>query len=178
MQQTGRIHIGTSGWHYSHWKGPFYPEDLRPERFLDFYSQIFSTVEVNNTFYGMPDRRTLIHWRDIAPPSFLFSVKASRFITHMKKLKDARRPLTTFLRRIGVFGDRLGPLLFQLPPRWKANSTRLLEFLTLLPKDIRCAFEFRDTSWFTPEIYDILQDAGAGFCVYQFSGTLSPNVVT
>jgi uncharacterized protein YecE (DUF72 family) len=178
MRARGEIRIGTSGWHYDHWRGPFYPEDLPLSNFLAYYAKRFRTVEINNTFYRMPDKSTLVRWREETPPSFRFAVKASRYLTHMKKLKDARRPLSEFCRRISVLGDRLGPVLFQLPPRWRVNVGRLAEFLKLLPKDIRCAFEFRDPSWFVQEVYDALADAGAAFCIYQFAGLLSPPVVT
>ncbi len=115
MKQQGDIRIGTSGWHYSHWKGPFYPRDLAPERYLEYYAQHFRTVEINNTFYRMPDKRTLVQWRERVSEQFLFSVKASRYITHMKKLKDSKKPLRSFLKAAGVLECKLGPVLFQLP---------------------------------------------------------------
>jgi uncharacterized protein YecE (DUF72 family) len=172
------LHIGTSGWHYAHWKGPFYPEDLHDAEMLSFYTGRFSTVEVNNTFYRLPQKQTLAGWRDIVPPGFIFSVKASRFITHMKKLSDVGKPLSVFLETIDVLGDKLGPVLFQLPPRWHINTERLRTFLSILPKEYRYAFEFRDPSWFVQETYDALSDAGASFCIYHLGGSLSPKTIT
>jgi uncharacterized protein YecE (DUF72 family) len=178
MHSHGRIYIGTSGWHYEHWKGPFYPDEIAAGRFLEYYAGRFSTVEINNSFYRRPERATLIQWRDATPRSFLFAVKASRYITHMKKLTDSRKPLAAFLARVGVLEDKLGPILFQLPPRWKVNAERLRAFLRLLPKDRRFAFEFRDPSWFTQEVYDALADAKAAFCIYQLAGLQSPGEMT
>jgi len=178
MKRRGRIYIGTSGWHYDHWRGLFYPGDMTAEGFLEYYAERFHTVEINNTFYRMPEKKTLTEWRDTTPRSFLFAVKGSRYITHMKKLKDAKKPLADFLGRISVLDDKLGPILFQLPPRWKANVERLREFLDLLPGDRRFAFEFRDPGWFTQEVYSALLEAGAAFCVYHLAGLISPMEIT
>ena len=178
MKEQERIHIGTSGWHYDHWRGPFYPEDLTKEDFLKYYKNQFHTVEINNTFYQLPEKETLLEWRKTVPPGFIFSVKGSRYITHMKKLKDPKKPVSTFLRRIEVLGNNLGPILFQLPPRWKFNPDRLKSFLEVLPEKFHYAFEFRDTSWFEEETLRILEQHGAAFCIYEFAGTLSPKHVT
>jgi len=178
MTKRRSIHIGTSGWHYDHWKGPFYPADMDAGEMLGFYSGVFRAVEINNSFYRLPDERTLEHWRDTVSGDFLFAVKASRYITHMKKLKDPKEPLKTFLGRIRILGDRLGPILFQLSPRWNCNAGRLREFLERLPGDYRYAFEFRDPSWFTDEVCDLLRGAGAAFCIYELAGTLSPKEIT
>jgi uncharacterized protein YecE (DUF72 family) len=178
VKGTRRIYIGTSGWHYDHWRGPFYPSDLPQEQFLEYYRERFSSVEINSSFYRLPTRRSLAGWRDATPPFFCFAVKASRFITHMKKLKDTKRPLSAFLRQVSILEGKLGPILFQLPPRWNLNLERLQGFLGLLPAEHRFAFEFRDPRWFTEEVYDSLGKAGAAFCIYQFAGLLSPSVVT
>jgi len=130
----GKIHIGTSGWHYRHWVGVFYPEDLRSGDFLDYYREKFRTVEINNSFYRLPAEETMKAWRSQVPGDFLFAIKASRYLTHMKKLKEARQPLGAFLDRAALLGDKLGPVLFQLPPRWHCNIERLREFLSLLPE--------------------------------------------
>ena len=172
------IHIGTSGWHYAHWRGPLYPQDLGPERFLHFYTGLFHTVEVNNSFYQLPREETFLKWRDIAPAGFIFSVKASRYMTHMKKLKDPDQPLKAFLDRVTLLRDKLGPVLFQLPPRWRFNHQRFVAFLKTLPSGFRYAVEFRDQSWFDPRAYEALTDHGVAFCIYELAGLLSPKEVT
>jgi uncharacterized protein YecE (DUF72 family) len=172
------IHIGTSGWHYDHWRGPFYSHDLSKDEFLRYYSYHFQTVEINNTFYQLPERKTLSAWCDTVPAGFLFSVKASRYITHMKKLKDPEESLTNFLERIKVLEDKLGPVLFQLPPNWNFNSERLGTFLDSLPPDYRYAFEFRDPSWLNSQAYKALAKHRAAFCIYDFDRRLSPKEVT
>ena len=138
----GRIFIGTSGWHYSHWVGPFYPKKSPSAEFLSFYTRHFHTVEINNTFYHLPSQETLKAWREGTPKGFLFSCKGSRFITHMKKLKDPEHSTQRFLEAIQVLGSKVGPILFQLPPRWNINLDRLDSFLKVLPKQHRFAFEF------------------------------------
>lgn len=178
MKGQRRIHIGTSGWHYAHWRGPFYPEDLKAEEYLEYYRRRFRTVEVNNTFYGLPEKETLRQWRSQVSPSFIFSVKASRYITHLKKLKEASKAVSTFLRRVEVLSGALGPVLFQLPPAWRFNPDRLEAFVQELPRGFRYAFEFRDASWFEKETLRILERAGAAFCIYEWAGVLSPKAVT
>src|SRR5579875_1601152 len=111
-----KILVGTSGWHYDHWKGPFYPQQARSDELLDFYTRRFSTVEINNSFYHLPSRKTFSAWRDATPPAFIFAVKASRYITHMKKLKDPEKALEKFFSCADGLGSKLGPILFQLPP--------------------------------------------------------------
>lgn len=173
-----RIYIGTSGWSYAHWKGPFYPEDIADAAMLGYYAERLSTVEINSSFYHLPQESALSHWKATVPSGFLFSAKASRYITHMKKLKDPDRSLPPFLSRIGLLGDRLGPLLFQLPPRWHCNPERLGAFLKALGSDRRCAFEFRDPSWEDPAIYDLLARHGAALCIHDLDGRLSPRELT
>ena len=176
--KPGRIHIGTSGWHYNHWIGPFYPKHTPSAEFLGIYTQHFHTVEINNTFYQLPSHDTLIDWRKGTPKQFLFACKASRFITHMKKLKDPEPSIKRFLETIQVLGNKLGPILFQLPPRWKINVERLEGFLKVLPKKYRYAFEFRDESWFDQSVYAVLAKYHAAFCVYNLAGRWSPEMVT
>ncbi len=144
----GRFFIGTSGWSYKHWVGPFYPHDLKPDAWLEFYIRHFNSVEINNTFYHLPSANTFKVWKKAAPEKFIYALKASRFITHMKKLKDPKRPLAIFLKRTAILSDNLGPILFQLPPHWRCNLERLKEFTEILPDKIRFAFEFREQSWF------------------------------
>jgi len=178
MEDGARIHIGTSGWHYKHWKGPFYPEDLPDERMLEHYAGFFDTAEINSTFYHLPEEGTIAQWRDAVPDKFIFTVKASRYITHMKKLKDPQQTLPRFLSRAQVLGDKLGPILFQLPPRWQVNLDRLEAFLGTLPSGLRYAFEFRDPSWLNERSEEVLAKAGAAFCIYDLDGRQSPLSVT
>jgi uncharacterized protein YecE (DUF72 family) len=176
--RAGRILIGTSGWSYPHWRGPFYPADLPNEAQLAFYAEHFSSVEINSTFYRLSERRTLKAWHDAVPRDFVFAVKASRFITHMKKLNAPAPALRTFFRRIEALADKLGPVLFQLPPRWRCNRERLVSFLSSLSRDFRYTFEFRDPSWLTPEIYELLAQHDAALCIYELAGYRSPLAVT
>jgi uncharacterized protein YecE (DUF72 family) len=178
MEMPEKIHIGTSGWHYLHWKGPFYPDDLANQEMLAYYARHFQAVEINNSFYRLPKKETFEDWRQTVPKPFLFTVKASRYITHMKKLKDPPATLPAFLEAITVLGKNLGPVLFQLPPRWRINAERLREFLQSLPGRFRYAFEFRDPSWFDDRVYQALSEKGAAFCMYDLAGRLSPKEVT
>lgn len=169
------IFIGTSGWSYQHWRGFFYPEDV--DNWLDFYAKHFHTVEINNTFYQRPEEQTLEQWRDTVPADFIFAVKAHRYITHMKKLKDPDEPVANFLQTADVLGDKLGPLLFQLPGNY-FNAERLENFLQVLPKGYRYAFEFRDPSWHNDRAYELLAQYNAAFCIYEFGGYISPKETT
>lgn len=137
-----RIHVGTSGWNYSHWKGVFYPKGVRTEEEFPFYCQNFHTVEINNTFYNLPDSSKVRTWYEAAPEGFVFAVKASRYITHIKKLKDPRGPVDTFTGSLGELKEKLGPILFQLPPSWSCNIERLESFLDALPGGIATRLNF------------------------------------
>ena len=143
-KKLGKIHIGTSGWHYSHWKGPFYPKDLPEKQFLSYYLQHFTTVELNRTFYSLPKKHVFEEYAQTVPSSFLFAVKASRYITHVKKLNDPKKPLHRFFHSASSLNNHLGPILFQLPPHWNVNPDRLHAFLKTLPKGYRYTFELRD----------------------------------
>jgi uncharacterized protein YecE (DUF72 family) len=176
-EKTG-CHIGTSGWNYPHWKKRFYPSEIPSSRWLHYYAGRFSTVEINNSFYRLPSEETFVKWREGVPEGFTFAVKASRYITHMKKLKEPIESLEQFLRRVQLLEDRRGPLLFQLPPRWSRNSERLKEFLEALPAGLPCAFEFRDRSWFHEETYRALEAHNAALCIYELAGESSPRRVT
>src|SRR5579883_2485944 len=160
-----KILVGTSGWHYDHWKGPFYPQQARSDELLDFYTRRFSTVEINNSFYHLPSRKTFSAWRDATPPAFTFAVKASRYITHMKKLKDPEKALEKFFSCADGLGSKLGPILFQLPPRWKRNAERMRDFLAALPENHRYAFELRDPDWFHGEIFSLLEKHYCALCL-------------
>jgi uncharacterized protein YecE (DUF72 family) len=164
------IRIGTSGFHYKHWKGPFYPEKLPASKMLEHYIRYFDTVELNNTFYRLPNVNAFECWRDAVPKGFIFALKASRFITHNKKLKDPENAIDNFLPRAARLQEKLGPVLFQLPPKWQVNAERLEALLTILPRDVRFAFEFREMSWMKPEINEILRNHNAAFCIYELAG--------
>jgi uncharacterized protein YecE (DUF72 family) len=151
------VWIGTSGWQYRDWRGAFYPEDLPQKEWLEFYCRHFRTVELNNSFYRLPESSTFAQWRRRTPDGFVMAVKMSRFLTHIKKLNEPAEPVHRFLERAEELGPRLGPVLIQLPPRFEAIPERLEETLSLLPDGIRAAVEFRDPSWFSQEVRDILE---------------------
>jgi uncharacterized protein YecE (DUF72 family) len=171
-------YIGTSGWSYPHWKGIFYPAHTANRNFLSYYVREFNTVEVNNTFYGLPSEKTIHTWRETAPEGFVFSVKASKSITHLQRLRDPRPALDTLLDRIRDLGSALGPILFQLPPDFPADPALLNAFLTQLPAGHRYTIEFRDPDWFRPPVLSALEQAGVAVCVYDFNRRQSPRLVT
>lgn len=174
----GNVYIGTSGWHYKHWFGLFYPDKLPAKEMLSFYAQHFSTVELNNTFYNLPAASTFEMWRETSPVNFTFAVKGSRFITHMKKLKDPRSSTAKFFAGVEILGEKLGPILFQLPPRWNLNIERLAEFLESLPKEHLYVFEFRDPSWLVREVFELLRKHNAAFCIHDLAGEQTPLEIT
>lgn len=173
-----KLYIGTSGWHYKHWIGTFYPADIKESQQLSYYLKDFSTVELNNPFYRLPSKETFSSWRKAVPEGFLFSVKASRYITHMKKLKDPKESLRQFLDHAKSLKEKLGPILFQLPPGWQINKERLEQFLKVLPAKFRYVFEFRNDSWYEEEIFDLLKNYNSAFCIYELNGHSTPHVVT
>jgi len=156
----------------------FYPRELATADWLRHYAAEFDTVEINNSFYRLPSEAAFEAWCDHAPPGFTFAVKASRFLTHMKKLKDAEAPLRNILGRARLLGNHLGPVLYQLPPHWQRDLARLEAFLRLLPGDIQHVFEFRDRSWLVEETFELLRRYGAGLCIYDMPGYTSPLQVT
>ena len=151
-----RLRIGASGWAYRHWKGDFYPQGLKAREEFAWYAGQFDTVEINAAFYRMPSPEAVAAWRGRAPGDFLFAWKASRYITHMKRLKDAAEPLELLFGRARGLGPHLGPMLFQLPPMMRPNLERLAAFVAQLPRDLRCALEFRDPGWYAPAVFDLL----------------------
>ncbi|HEV8581621.1 MAG TPA: DUF72 domain-containing protein [Thermoanaerobaculia bacterium] len=159
------LYVGTSGYAYKEWKGTFYPEDLPEKQWLHYYGQRFRTVEINNTFYRMPKRTVVEAWADDVPADFKFVLKASQRITHMQRLKNAGDTLSYLIQAAAVLEQRLGPLLFQLPPNLKKDVPRLREFLDLLPPPCRVAFEFRHASWFDEEVFALLRDHRAALCI-------------
>jgi uncharacterized protein YecE (DUF72 family) len=176
--KRGAIHIGTSGWHYKHWRGPFYPEKLPASKMLEFYTQRFQTVELNNTFYRLPQPGGLKNWHDSTPPDFCFAMKGSRFLTHMKKLKDPEPGIARFFDCAELLQEKLGPIVFQLPPHWQADPERLDRFLQALPQGRRYAFELRNPTWHTPEIYALLRGHRAAYCIFEIAGFRSGFEVT
>ena len=172
------IRIGTSGWHYKHWLGRYYPEGLPASRMLARYQQDFDTVELNNTFYRLPPSSAVEAWRDTTPANFRFAVKGSRFLTHMKKLKDPEAGLEKFFAPVELLGPKLGPILFQLPPHWEVDTERLESFIHALPQGHRYAFEFRNPTWNGPEVLDTLRRGNAAWCAFHLAGYQSPVEIT
>lgn len=172
------IRIGTSGYHYKHWRGPFYPERFAAAKMLAFYVKHFDTVELNNTFYRLPPETAVADWRESTPATFLFAAKGSRFITHMKKLKDPEVALERYFGQISGLGRKLGPIVFQLPPFWTRDLDRLAAFLAALPKGHRYAFEFRNDTWHSAETYAVLERHDAAFCPFDIAGYRSPVLLT
>jgi uncharacterized protein YecE (DUF72 family) len=163
--------VGCSGWQYKHWRGVFYPADLPASRWFEHYASRFDTVEINNTFYRLPDASTFAAWRKQAPPGFLYAIKASRFLTHMKKLKDPADPLHRLFQRAQRLQRTFGPVLYQLPPRWPVNVERLGAFVRALPKRRRHVIEFRDPSWYNDRVFELLERAGVALCLHDMAGS-------
>lgn len=174
----GEIRIGTSGWQYKHWRGTFYPKELRQREHFPYYTGLFDTVELNSSFYQLPDRETFKKWRENSPDGFVYAVKASRYITHMKKLKDTKEATALFLKNSKGLGKKRGPILFQLPPGWSVNAERLHHFLRSLPATNRYTFEFRNNTWYCDEVFELLERYNCAFCFYDLAGHQSPIVTT
>ena len=170
--------IGTSGWHYEHWRGQFYPQALAKSGWLNFYAQNFATVELNNSFYRLPSEKAFAQWRDSVPENFRFAVKVSRFITHIKRLRNVEEPMDNFLSRARGLNHKLGPLLYQLPPNIPRRDELLESFLKLLPRGLSHTFEFRHKSWFDQGIFDLLRHYGAGLCAFDMPDFTTPLMAT
>jgi uncharacterized protein YecE (DUF72 family) len=175
---TPDVHIGTSGWHYKHWKGNFYSPEIGPAGMLPAYVRHLDSVEINNSFYRLPTPDAVKGWVKQTPAQFVFAVKASRYITHNRKLKFPKETLAKFLAMAKGFGKKLGPILFQLPPGWNVNVDRLEEFLEALPSRHRYAFEFRNVSWQIPSVTRLLTKFNAAFCIFELNGFQSSPIVT
>ncbi|PJD96439.1 MAG: hypothetical protein CK425_05565 [Parachlamydia sp.] len=173
-----RVQIGTAGWSYPDWKENFYPDGLKTKEWLNYYSANFATVEVNTTFYHLPLQSTVNNWLNQVPESFLFSIKASRYITHQKKLKECKESLALFYKVMQELHPKMGPILFQLPPSFQMNKERLEDFLLHLKEDFLHVFEFRHPSWFVDEIYEILAKKNIGLCMTDLNGKQSPEEIT
>jgi uncharacterized protein YecE (DUF72 family) len=172
-----RLYVGTSGYAYKEWNGSFYPADLPAKRMLHYYGEHFRTVEINNTFYRMPTASLLEAWASEVPADFKFVLKASQRITHLQRLKDADESVAYLLDVAATLQQRLGGLLFQLPPNLKKDVPRLRAFLDLLPTQQRAAFEFRHASWFDDEVFALLHDHQAALCIAEAEGDLDVPVV-
>lgn len=172
------LRIGCSGWAYKDWRGPFYPPEVKAKDQLRFYASQFDTAEINASFYRLPTENAVAAWRDAVPDGFLFAWKASRFLTHNKKLNDPEDSLDLILGRMAPLGDRYGPVLFQLPPSLKRDHERLARFLDCLPKDRRCTIEFRHPSWYEADIFDLLQAHDVALCVSDHHDAPSPREAT
>lgn len=193
---AGRVLVGTSGWSYPHWRGTFYPAQVKPGDFLACYSGRFATVELNNSFYRLPPEANVQRWRDLAPPGFTYAVKAPRVITHYGRLNGVEESVARFVERMSGLGEALGPLLFQLPPSLPLRLERLEAFLVSLADSgaavslpgtaataaaqgaAAVVFEFREPTWFDRAVYEVLERHGASFCISDLHGRATPEVVT
>jgi uncharacterized protein YecE (DUF72 family) len=173
-----RNYIGTSGWSYPHWRGTFYPQELPARHHFEYYCERFDTVEINASFYNLLRETTVQKWMQESPDDFTFVLKGSRFVTHNKKLLDPQESTARFLQSIEGFGNKLGPLLWQLPPHFGKDVARLDEFLASLPRQYRSTVEFRDHSWHDDEVYEVLRRHNVAFCIYELAGFTSPIEVT
>jgi len=178
MMAEIRFYVGTSGWSYSDWRGLFYPHGLSSGEWLEFYSVRFPTVELNASFYRLPTEKAFQRWHDAVPEGFRFSVKASRYITHIKRLNDIEESLHILLERASLLGAKLGVMLYQLPPTLSRDDGLLDSFLSIAPQSVRHAIEFRNDTWYQGEVYDILCRHNAAFCVHDFQQMKVPVLAT
>ncbi len=172
------LRVGTSGWVYPHWRGLLYPLDLNPRLWLACYAQTFDSVEVNNTFYRLPSPETFSGWKDQTPDGFLFAIKANRFITHLKKLKDPEPALAEFVARTRLLGGKQGPILYQLPPRWGPDLPRFEHFLDALPAGYVHVIEFREQGWFDESVFRLMERLGVVHCIHDMRPLRVPLRVT
>ena len=170
--------IGTSGWHYDDWRGRFYPRKLPKAKWLGFYARHFPTVELNNSFYRLPSENAFTNWYDSSPADFAFAVKVSRFITHIKRLKNSEEAVDNFVKRAIILDEKLGPLLYQLPPSLHRNDETLESFLSSLPRGMRHVIEFRHQSWLAERVFEIMHQHNAGLCVFDMPSLDCPLVAT
>jgi uncharacterized protein YecE (DUF72 family) len=175
---TPTYYIGTSGWHYEHWRDRFYPEKLSKPEWLEFYASHFNTVELNNSFYRLPSEAAFTTWYRSSPPHFTFAVKVSRFITHIKRLKNSEQAVENFISRVKILREKLGPLLYQLPPNMHRNDEVLEAFLANLPQGLEHVIEFRHSSWLEEKVFAILRKYKVGLCVFDMPSFTCPLVAT
>ena len=166
-----RLRVGCSGWNYKSWKGRFYPAGLAASKWLPYYAERFDSVEINNTFYRLPEAQTFAAWRAQVPAGFLFAVKASRFLTHMKRLRNPEEPIERLFARVKPLGRRLGPVLYQLPGTLQFDLSLLDTFLRALPRRIQHVVEFRHRSWYVDATFDCLERHGASLCLHDKEGS-------
>jgi len=171
-------YIGTSGWHYNHWQDRFYPKALSRAEWLGFYARHFTTVELNNSFYRLPSEANFAAWHDSSPANFTFAVKVSRFITHIKRLKNTEEAVEKFIGRTKILEEKLGPLLYQLPPNMPRHDETLETFLSTLPPGLKHVIEFRHQSWLEEPVFEILHKYNVGFCVFDMPSVSCPLVAT
>ena len=164
--RRGKLRIGTSGYQYNHWRGVFYPRDIPKKRWFAYYASCFDTVEINNTFYRLPQAQTFEGWREQAPENFCYALKFSRYGSHLKRLREPHEPIERFLDRASRLRELLGPILVQLPPHWQPDPDRLAAFFQAAPGDYRWALECRDARWLCDEVYAILRSAAAALCIH------------
>lgn len=173
-KRPNRIHVGASGWSYASWRGPFFPAEVMVKHHLAYYATQFETAELNGVFYRTPSLDVVRGWRDQTPDDSVFAWKASKFITHWKRLSERSvNSLALIEERLAILGPKAGPVLFQLPQRFEADAERLKSFLKLVPKAWRCAFEFRHASWYTEETFDLLHKANVALCISDSSRSLA-----
>jgi len=168
---VGRARVGCSGWQYKHWRGSFYDARLPQARWLEHYASVFETVEINNSFYRLPEAAAFARWASLVPARFVFAVKASRYLTHMKKLKDPEEPIERLFSRMRALGRHLGPVLYQLPPGFKVDLGRLEHFLQQLPTGVRHVVEFRDPSWYADDVYRLMEKHRLSLCLHDMEGS-------
>ena len=173
VSDSSQIRIGCSGWQYKHWREIFYPKGLAQTRWFAFYAEHFDTVEINSSFYHLPKASTFEKWRDQAPPGFCYAIKSNRFITQARKLLDCEEPIERMMTATRHLGNRLGPMLYQLPPSLRLDLGRLEAFLELLPKDVTNVFEFRHKSWYVADTYVLLERHGVSLCLHDMRGSVT-----
>lgn len=172
------LFIGSSGFSYDDWVDEFYPLDIASNKRLNYYADHFNTVEINNSFYNLPKKETFKNWAESVGEDFVFAIKANRYITHMKNLMVDEKSINKLLDRAEPLGKKLGPILFQLPPQWNINLERFKNFVSLLPGSQRFVFEFRNKTWYTDKVYQILEDSNIGFCIHDHQDGPSPEKIT
>ncbi|MBN2144781.1 MAG: DUF72 domain-containing protein [Candidatus Aureabacteria bacterium] len=173
-----KIHIGTSGFSYDHWQGILYPHGSSSKERFRHYRSVFNTVEINNTFYHLPDKSVFKRWKEWGEDMFCFTIKANRYLTHVKRLKEIQSSLNKFYECVLELKETAGPVLFQLPPRWNVNIERLSSFIHMLPENHRAVLEFRDSRWHCGEIFDLLKRNGVSFCIHDYPGVTSHALIT
>jgi uncharacterized protein YecE (DUF72 family) len=178
MAHGMKLWVGTSGFQYPEWKGKFYPEDLSKAKMLAFYASQFNSTESNYTFRSIPSAKTIARWCAETPDEFRFSLKAPQRVTHFAKLRECSEVVSAFVKAVNVLGEKMGPVLFQLPPTFEKDSKVLRDFLRGTPKNLRVAFEFRHESWFDDEVFGILLDRNAALCVAESEDLATPQVAT